>query len=80
MRSVMLSSFVFHWLMRWADVPMGIPRMVAPSIVVGMDVMHGGLSGWIIAMLLAVLSVRPMFLRLEVMNAMVSSTREALVT
>jgi hypothetical protein len=59
---------------------MGMPRMIAPSVVVGMDVMHGGLSGWIIAMLLAVLSVRPMFLRRGIMNAMVSSTREALVT
>ena len=59
---------------------MGMPRRIALFVVVSMDVMHGGLSGWIIAILLAVLSVRPMFLRRGVMNAMVSSTREALVT
>ena len=58
---------------------MGIQGMIALSVIVGMDLMHGGVLGWIIAMLLAGLSVRPMFLRRGVMNAMVSSTKEALV-
>ena len=33
--------------------------MIAPSVVVGMELMHGGLSGWTIAMLLALLRLRP---------------------
>ena len=57
---------------------MGMPRMIAPSVVVGIDVICDGQSGCIMAILLVGLSVRPIFLRRGVIKATVSSIREAL--
>ena len=76
----MLSSLVFSWLMQQAAVHMGMPGMIAPSVVVGIYVMFDGQSGFIMGILLVGLRIRPTSLRRGVIKATVSSIREASIT
>ena len=57
-----------------------MPRIIANSVVVGIDAIGDGQSGCIIAILLVELRVRSISLRRGVVKATVSSIREALVT
>ena len=57
-----------------------MPRIIAPSVVVGINVMFDGQSRCIMAILLVGLRVRPISLRRGVIKATVSSIRRASVT